>query len=223
MVLAVPVVASAQQSCPEASPTYTDACGPTFVVPGWGDAGGWTDPSKYSTIQLADINGDGSDELIARNDQGVEIYWFDTSLGQWRPQVDANGVQQVLTDFRSPLPSEKPATDWTKPQYYSTIQAVDVDGAPGAEILARFSNGMRFYKYIPLGNTSIGVDGGSWQEFNTGGRAGIPFSDADSYDDPALHSTIQAGQLVGPLPPLLFARQPNPPPQETLAFFYWDG
>ena len=103
--MAVPAVAGAQQ-CPEANPSYTDACGPTFVLPPWGDGGGWTDPSKYSTIQLADVNGDGKDELIARNDQGLEIFWFDTTVGQWRPQADADGVQQVLTDFRSPLPTE---------------------------------------------------------------------------------------------------------------------
>ena len=78
--LTAPGVARAQQ-CPEATPTYFDACGPTFVVPAWGDAGGWTDESKYSTIQLADFNGDGKDELLARNDQGLEIYWFDTSSG----------------------------------------------------------------------------------------------------------------------------------------------
>ena len=34
--------------------------------------------------------------MLARNDQGLEIYRFDTSVGQWRPQVDANGVPQAL-------------------------------------------------------------------------------------------------------------------------------
>ena len=48
---------------------------------GLGRRGGWTDESKYSTIQLADFNGDGKDELLARNDQGVEIFRFDTSSG----------------------------------------------------------------------------------------------------------------------------------------------
>ena len=134
---AAPGVAGAQDACPEANPTYTSNCGPTFVVPAWGDAGGWTDPSKYSTIQLADFNGDRTDELMARNDQGIEIYWFDTSLGQWRPQVDGNGVQQVITDFRSPLPSENPATDWTQPEYYSTIQTAHINGAPSARPAGR--------------------------------------------------------------------------------------
>ena len=145
----VPAPAAASISgCPEANPTYFDACGPTFTQPAWGDAGGWTDPSKYSTIQLADLNGDGKDELIARNDQGLEIYWFDTSVGQWRPQVDANGVQQVLTDFASPAPGTTPATDWTKPEYYSTIQTAHIDGNANAQVLARFADGMHVY-YFP--------------------------------------------------------------------------
>ena len=98
-VAAAPGVAGAQQ-CPDPNqpdPGYLDTCGPQFVLPAWGDAGGWTDPSQYSTIQLADVNGDGTEELLARGDNGVQIHYFDTSLGQWRPQVDATGIQQVLT------------------------------------------------------------------------------------------------------------------------------
>ena len=160
-------------------------------MPNWTDAGGWNDPAKYSTIQLADVNGDGSDELIGRTDAGVEIFWFDTTLGQWRPQVDANGVRQALTDFASPPPwqASDPHSP-AQPQYYSTIQAADVDGQPGEEILARFWDGMRTYKYSPpAGGTDI--DGGSWTRIGTGG----PFSDADGYGDPSLYSTIQVGQF----------------------------
>jgi FG-GAP-like repeat len=209
---AAPGVAGAQQ-CPEAKPTYFDACGPTFVVPAWGDAGGWTDPSKYSTIQLADFNGDGKDELLARNDQGLEIYWFDTTLGQWRPQVDADDLPQVLTDFRSPLPNETPATDWTKAEYYSTIQAADIDGQPGAEILARFSDGMHVYKYAPPTGTNT-IDGGSWRT-GTGG----PFSDAGGYADPSLYSTIHVGKFRSEDAPLMFARTNN----SYLSWYEWSG
>ena len=93
-------------ACPSVDTSYMGNCGPQFAVPNWTDAGGWTDPAKYSTIQLADVNGDGTDELIGRNDDGLEIFWFDTTLGQWRPQVDAKGVRQALTDFASPPPWE---------------------------------------------------------------------------------------------------------------------
>jgi hypothetical protein len=78
--LAPSVVAAA--ACPSADTSYMGNCGPQFAVPNWTDAGGWTDPAKYSTIQLADVNGDGSDELIARADSGVQIFRFDTTLGQ---------------------------------------------------------------------------------------------------------------------------------------------
>jgi hypothetical protein len=52
--LAPPVAAAA--TCPtsnEADTSYTGNCGPSFAVPNWTDAGGWNDPSQYSTIQLA--------------------------------------------------------------------------------------------------------------------------------------------------------------------------
>ncbi len=45
---------------------YDGACGPQFELPAWGDEAGWTDPSKYTTIQLADLTGNGADELIAQ-------------------------------------------------------------------------------------------------------------------------------------------------------------
>ena len=233
VMAAAPGVAGAQ--CPEPTPSYTDSCGPTFVLPPWGDAGGWTDPSKYTTIQLADVNGDGSDELIARNDQGIEIYWFDTTTdgsggpsdvgnGQWRPQADAKGLQWVLTDFRSPLPTESPATNWTKPQYYSTIQAADVDGQPGAEILARFADGMHVYKYTPP-DTARSIDGGTWQSIGTGG----PFSDAAGGNDPSVYSTIQVGKFRAPDLPLMFARlnvsgeAADGGDEPTVIFYRWDG
>ena len=190
-----PGVAGAQ-GCPEASPSYTDACGPTFVLPGWGDADGWSDPSQYSTIQLADVNGDGRDELIGRNDEGLEIWWFDTSVGQWRPQVDANGTPVALTAFASPAPGETPATDWTKPEYYSTIQTADLNGDGASEILARFADGMHVYRYTPPAGTK-NINGGTWslvpgtnQYFPT-----PPFSDQDGWNDPSLYLTIRTGHF----------------------------
>jgi hypothetical protein len=30
---------AAEDACPAATPTYTGNCGPTFVLPAWGDAG----------------------------------------------------------------------------------------------------------------------------------------------------------------------------------------
>jgi len=62
------------------------AC-PSFPpqFPLWGDGGGWDQPQYYSTIQLADIDGDGRADLLARGPGGIIAYVFDTSVGQWEP------------------------------------------------------------------------------------------------------------------------------------------
>jgi hypothetical protein len=198
-----------QPACPAAEPTYTGNCGPTFVLPAWGDAGGWTDPSQYSTIQLADIDGDRSDELLGRSDAGIQIHEFDTTVGQWRPQITANGTPALLNDFRSPLPSETPV--WTQPQYYSTIQAADIDGEPGAEVLARFQDGMRVYKYAP----GAGGGPGSWAMIGQRG----PFSDASGWgSDPSMYSTIQTGNLMGGAAEEVFARSAS-----GILAYRWSG
>ncbi len=213
----VPAVAGAQD-CLETDQDYLGACGPTFSVPTWTDAGGWTDPSQYSTIQLADVNGDGKDELLGRSDAGLQIWWFDTSVGQWRPQVDADAVPQILGDFSSPRAGVDRATDWTKPYYYATIQAANIDGQPGSEILARFSDGMRVYKYLPpSGGTAI--DGGSWARIGTGG----PFSDAEDYGNVSLYSTIHVLQPSADSPAVLYARRHSSPGQPSLAFYTWQN
>lgn len=200
-----PAAAWAQvPACPSADPTYTGNCGPTFVLPAWGDAGGWTDPSQYSTIQLADVDGDGRDELLGRSDAGIQVHVFDTTLGQWRPQVDTKAIPLVLSDFSSSLPSG--AATWTEPQYYSTIQTADIDGQPGEEILARFPDGMRVYKYTAASGWTVAARGG-------------PFSDADGWgSDPSLYSTIQTADLSGDKSRELISRSAN-----GIVAYRWTG
>lgn len=110
------------------------ACGTGFELPAWGDGGGWTNPSKYTTIQLADLTGNGVDELIGRNDAGIELWRFDKTIGQWRPAVGPDGFAQVLRDFHSPAPSQS-GPNWN-PQYYRTIQTADLNGDGVEEIIA---------------------------------------------------------------------------------------
>ena len=194
---------AAGAACPSTDLSDTGNCGPWFTTPSWTDAAGWDDPSQYSTIQLADVNGDGSDELIGRGDAGLEVWRFDTEHGQWRPQVDAKGIPQSIRDFATPPPwqaSNRQSPD--RPQYYSTIQAADVDGGPGEEIIARFWDGMRVYRYDPpAGGTAI--DGGTWT--NTG--AGYAFSDNMGYgNDASLYSSIHIARFKQGDPPLLYGR-----------------
>jgi hypothetical protein len=51
--------------------------------PGWSDAGGWDHPQYYATIQLADIDGDGHAELLARSASSMLAYGYDPSSQQW--------------------------------------------------------------------------------------------------------------------------------------------
>src|SRR4051794_9452900 len=145
---------------------YNAACGPEFESPAWGDAAGWTDPSKYSTIQLADITGDGSAELLARNDDGPEIWTFDTAVGQRRPTLDAKGHPRVIRALRSPLPTEDVRGSWRDPATSSTIQAADLDGDQQEEILANGPSGTGVWRYTPPGGTKS-INGGTWSLVGT--------------------------------------------------------
>jgi hypothetical protein len=172
LVAAAISVASASARAADCSATgdfdYNGACGPEFESPAWGDAAGWAEPSKYSTIQLADITGNGKDELIGRNDDGLEIWTFDTTLGQWRPAMNANDRPEVLRDFRSPLPNEDVRGSAEDPSIYRTIQTADLDGNGQSEIIADFPDGVHVYRYTPPAGTKD-INGGTWSLENVSG------------------------------------------------------
>jgi len=165
-MLAVAVSARAAD-CALTDYQYNGACGPEFESPAWGDAAGWTDPSKYSTIKLADITGNGTDELIARNDDGIEIWTFDTTVGQWRPAINADGLPEVLRDFHSPAPNEDVGGSWRDAATFSTIQTADLQGDGEQEIIADGPNGTRVWRYTPPAGTKS-INGGTWSLFSTG-------------------------------------------------------
>jgi hypothetical protein len=201
---AAPTPARADGSpCPEATPSYAGPCGPSFQLPPWGDAGGWSEPSHYETLQLANVEGDKRDELIGRTAAGLDIYEFDTALGQWRPAVEADGLPQIITAFADPPPRTAanpgpPATDWTLPRYYDTIQAADIDGDSEGhdEVIARSAAGMIVFKYT----------GGTWKQLSTGG----PLADAGGWgSQPSYYYPIQAADLNGDGKAELIARGLN--------------
>jgi hypothetical protein len=166
------ISASAQaEDCGLSDLDYNASCGPEYESPAWGDAAGWTNPSQYSTIKLADITGNGQDELLARNDDGLEIWRFDTSIGEWRPAIGADGYPEVLKDFRSPLPSQESASLGANPMTYSSIQTADVLGNGTESIVAQFPDGVHTYDYTPPKGTKS-IDGGTWHEEPVGGPSG---------------------------------------------------
>ncbi|MES2463672.1 MAG: VCBS repeat-containing protein, partial [Armatimonadota bacterium] len=112
----------------------------------WRDSYGWDQPQYYSTIQLADIDGDDKAELIGRGGQGIEIFKYDASatVPKWVKMLPPPNI--IFSD----------ASGWNKPQYYNTIQCADIDGDGKAELIGRGGQGLEAYKYDPSRDPALG-------------------------------------------------------------------
>ena len=135
------------------------------------DADGWTAPDHYSTIQLADIDGDDKAELIGRGSNGIEVYQWNVQANKW-----------------DTLSQGGPFADWTAPEYYSTIQLADIDGDGKEELIGRGSNGLQTYHW----NKGTHL-------WNAHGQTGTgPLTDAEGWAaGPQYYSTIQLGDIDG--------------------------
>jgi hypothetical protein len=142
-----------------------------ILGPKLSDAQQWNKPEYYSTIQCADINGDGQAEILARYIGGILAWYYDKSKGQWYslpggPQWgDVNG--------------------WNRPEYYSTIQCADFDGDGQKELIGRSISGILMFRYD--------TDGRQWTSLPDGPK----WSDADYWNRPEYYSTIMAAELDG--------------------------
>ena len=163
-----PETASAQAEASD--DIYNSSAGPGFTLPQWTDGAGWTAAEYYSTIQLADIDGDGSDELLARGPNGITVDSWDASLGLW-----------------ASVPGTGPFGDdagWTKAQYYSTIQTADIDGDGAAEMIGRSSVGVETYKWNDSAWTQIGSASPDW-------------GDSTGWNQEKYYATIQLADIDG--------------------------
>jgi GH25 family lysozyme M1 (1,4-beta-N-acetylmuramidase) len=135
--------------------------------PNWGDASGWTKPQYYSTIQFADVNGDGKADVCARAAAGIVC-----------ALSDGKGFPTSVTG-----PAWSDANGWSNPQYYNTIQLVDVNGDGKADVCGRAAAGI-------ICNLS---DGTSFSKQITGPG----WSDAGNWDKPEYESTIRYADIDG--------------------------
>lgn len=55
----------------------------SFQFPLWNDGVGWKQPANYQTITLADIDGDGQDELLGYGPFGVEVWHWEQNGQAW--------------------------------------------------------------------------------------------------------------------------------------------
>jgi hypothetical protein len=182
-------------ACPSPDPSadYNCPLGPTYVLPGWTNAAGWTQPSQYQTIQLGDLDGDGKAELIGRDPSGLSAHAFNTTRGVWEPIVRADGNGLLLLALSD-------AAGWEPPQYSITIQLADVDGQPGRELVARSAAGLLVFKFVKGALPGSSFQPGSWQQLNTTG----PFADTSTFSngknwgsDVGYYSTIQLADIDG--------------------------
>ncbi len=135
--------------------------------PAWADNVGWTGVQYYSTIQFADVNGDGKADVCARAAAGIQC-----------AISDGTGFPTTITG-----PAWSDAQGWDKPQYYATIQFVDVNGDGKADVCGRSSDGV----VCELSNGNgfpTEITGPAW-------------SDAGSWAGPEYESTIRYADVNG--------------------------
>lgn len=165
---------------------------PDFALPSWGD-GLWDAPSTYLTIQTADVNGDGDDELLGRSSQGLELHEFDVESGQWIEMPDGDGID--LADDQN----------YDLAIYYSVIQAADFVGDRAEELLVRTQAGMQVWSYdrdahvwTPL-TQGLGMMVGNWDMAKY--RDTIQADDVDGDGDAELLGRGELGMLTAALEP----------------------
>ncbi|MEB2313126.1 MAG: GH25 family lysozyme [Sorangiineae bacterium] len=140
---------------------------PSFDGPAWGDAANWNKPQYYHTIQFADVNGDGKDDLCARSSAGITCA---LSRGQ---------------SFGAELagPAWSDANGWALPEYMETIRFADLDGDGKADVCGRAATGITCALSDGAGFPTA-VQGPAW-------------SDANGWAEPQYWSTVQTADVNG--------------------------
>ncbi|MBZ0120401.1 MAG: VCBS repeat domain-containing M23 family metallopeptidase, partial [Sandaracinaceae bacterium] len=93
---------------------------------GLSDDAGWSAPARYTTLRLADVNGDRRDDLCARDAEG---------FGCWL----SDGAR---FDRRIEGPRWSDASGWDRAPRYGTIRMADLNGDLRADVCARAASGL---------------------------------------------------------------------------------
>lgn len=116
--------------------------------PGLSDEWGWGQPRYASTIRLADVNGDGLDDLCARAAAGLRCY---PSHGDG---FDASLSTELLTNEGG----------WGFPEHFGTVRFGDINGDGMEDACARGNAGMFCWLARPDGQFEPTVEGPAWSD-----------------------------------------------------------
>jgi hypothetical protein len=127
------------------------------------DDTGWADYDNYSTIRMADVNGDDRADVCAR--ANARFYcWLSDGAG-FPTRIDG--------------PEFSDDGSWDEPRYFRTIRLGDANGDGLADVCARGYS--RFYCYLSDGaSITSRIDGPEW-------------GDAQNWDELRYHATIRFG------------------------------
>jgi hypothetical protein len=139
------------------------------------DAEGWAAPQYYSTIRLADVDGNGRDELLARSSAGMTLYRYEPATRSWRQ--------------RETMTSWSDDAGWKSDSYFRTISVADVNGDGRADLVGRSSGGLDARTFVD------GPDDGSWAPL----APPSGFSDAQGWTAAGNYLTVQPAD-VDPAP-----------------------
>lgn len=169
------------QDCPATDPNQNYNCpiGPAYTVPGWGNVP-WSLPQYYQSIQAGDLDGDGRDELIGRDANGVHVWSFNTALGVWQPWLSSDGTGRLVLALTD-------ANQWNQAPYYTGMMLINLAGRSGKVLAVRSVDGLLLYG-LTRGASVQGLDlpAGAWTTLSSGG----PFADSDCFTNQSCWNTL---------------------------------
>lgn len=139
----------------------------------FGDGDGWNgDPSLWSTIQFADVDGDGAEDICGRGTAGMYC-------ARSRP---------LSFDFEAPVlwtSQFSTASGWDQPEYYKTLKLADINGDGKADVCGRGIDGV--YCGVSTGTGFLKAD-----ELNV-----ATFSNGNGWNQPQRYETISFVDMNG--------------------------
>lgn len=209
--------------CSLGSPQGLDAAGSGRWYDGMADSGGWNSAKFYTTLRLADVNGDGREDLCGRSATSFECHLSDG--------------QRFDTQFPGPALSDE--NGWDHAKNYGTIRMGDLNGDGKSDVCARANAGMVCWLAADTGFSTDQITGPAWSnehgwdklsawstirlaDVNGDGRADLcgksasaltcalangngfdaeievaGYTDESGWSDPSNYSTLRVGDIDG--------------------------